>query len=155
MIQKISALIFVFSILFVSCKNEAELDLSKKFDPKSDPQTDLKFAITQAQSYDKRILLDVGGEWCKWCHILDDFIKKTPAVKSFIEEHYIVVKVNYSEENKNEKFLMKFPLIQGYPHFFILDKNGMLLQSQETGSLEENGSYSKQKMMEFLKQWAG
>lgn len=142
-------------ILIYSCKSESTFSPSKKFDPSADPQSDVGLAIKEAQNTDKRILLDVGGEWCKWCHMLDEFISNTPEVKSFIEEHYIVVKINYSKENENEKFLMKFPLIKGYPHFFVLDKNGTLLQSQETGSLEEGNGYSREKMMSFLRQWAG
>ena len=155
MIIKKLLVVLTIVALFVSCESKKETVTSKKFNSKSDPHVDLSLAVEEAQSAGKRILIEVGGDWCKWCHILDDFIKKTPEVKSLLEKNYVYVKVNYSEENKNEKFFMKFPMIQNYPHFFVLDKTGMVLQSQETKELEEGNSYNKQKMLDFLKQWAG
>ena len=50
-------------------------------------------------------------------------------------DNYEVVKVNYSPENKNEKVLSQYPKIPGYPHIFILDKNGKLLRSEDTSLL--------------------
>ncbi len=64
------------------------------------------------------------------------------------------MKVNFSKENKNEKFLSKYPEIPGYPHIFVLDKNGKLLHSQNTGELESGSNHDKKKMMDFLKKWA-
>ena len=63
------------------------------------------------------------------------------------------MKINYSEENKNEKFLSQYPKVDGYPHFFVLDKNGKLLYSQNTGLLEKEKSYDREKFMTFLKKW--
>lgn len=63
------------------------------------------------------------------------------------------MKVNYSPENKNEEFLSNYPKIQGYPHFFVLDENGKLLHSQDTGKLEEGKNYNAQKFIDFLKLW--
>ena len=36
------------------------------YDPKRDPAADLKTAMAEAQRGGKRILLEVGGEWCPW-----------------------------------------------------------------------------------------
>ncbi len=101
----------------------------------------------------KRIILDVGGEWCKWCHIIDKFIDEQTEINEYLNNHYILLKINYSEENKNEKFLSQYPEIEGYPHFFVLEKNGELLHSQNTGLLEEGKSYDPEKFMNFLKEW--
>ena len=102
----------------------------------------------------KRIILDVGGEWCIWCHRIDAFIEQNSEIKDFLNKHFIVVKVNYSEENKNEKFLSRYPKVDGYPHFFVLDDKGKLLHSQNTGLLEKEKSYDTGKFLSFLKKWA-
>ena len=39
----------------------------EKFDPARNPSDDLKAAIETASKENKRIILDVGGEWCGWC----------------------------------------------------------------------------------------
>ena len=42
------------------------------YDPARDPAADLKSAMTEAQRDGKRILLEVGGEWCVWCQFLNN-----------------------------------------------------------------------------------
>ncbi len=125
-----------------------------KFDPSRNPKSDLKNAIALAEATNKRIILDVGGEWCIWCHRLDKFFEENADIKNFMKENFVVVKVNYSPENKNEKFLSKYPKIPGYPHLFVLDKNGKFLHSQDTGKLESGKGYSKDSVMTFLNTWA-
>ncbi|NUN07765.1 MAG: thioredoxin family protein [Ignavibacteriaceae bacterium] len=123
------------------------------FDPTRDPFVDLKQAVAEAKKENKNILLDVGGEWCIWCHRIDEFITNDKEIKEGFESAFVILKVNFSKENKNEKFLSQYPKIPGYPHFFILDKNGKFLESQDTGELESGKSYSKQKFLEFVNKW--
>jgi len=145
--------VFFLVLIFSLTANAQSKDSLAGFDPNSNPFDDLKTAVDSAQKSDKKIILDVGGEWCIWCHRIDAFMHGTVEVKSLIDENYIVVKVNYSKENKNEKFLSNYPAIEGYPHFFVLDKTGKLLHSQNTGELEENDDYSKEKFLTFLNKW--
>jgi len=127
---------------------------AEKFDPKRDPAADLKTAMTTARQEHKKILLDVGGEWCIWCHRLDDFIAGEQTLHQYMAEHYVVVKVNFSEENPNKAFLSRFPAIDGYPHLFVLDQDGKLLRSQSTGDFESGKGYSAAAIEAFLRKWA-
>jgi len=135
-------------------QTKSEYKLILKFEPQRDAAKDIANAIQYAKAVHKNILLDVGGNWCIWCHRIDEFINSPPAIKNFLEENYVEVKINYSKENKNEEVLLKFPKIEGYPHIFVLDSKGKLLHSQDTGLLEKDKSYSPEKFMEFLKKWA-
>ncbi len=126
-----------------------------KFDPKRDSEKDIADAVKLATKQNKRILLDVGGEWCSWCHKLDKFFATNVEAGKILREKYVVVKVNFSPENKNEKVLSKFPAVKGYPHLFVLDKSGKLLHSQDTGELETGPEHDAAKVIPFLKKWAG
>ena len=126
----------------------------EKFDPKRDAAKDIHAAVVQAKHAGKRVLLDVGGEWCIWCHRLDTLFATHPDLDEFLHKNFVVVKVNYSKENKNEKLLSKYPKIPGYPHIFILDNNSKLLCSQDTGELESGKGHDPEKVMTFLKKWA-
>ena len=56
-----------------------------KFDPSRNPAEDLKNAVVEAKRSDRRIILDVGGEWCIWCHRIDEFIENDKEVSSLIK----------------------------------------------------------------------
>jgi thiol:disulfide interchange protein len=125
----------------------------EKFDPARDPEQDVKVAMVEAKRTGKRILLDVGGEWCIWCRRLDTLFMKNPDLADQLHQGFVTVKVNYSKENKNEKFLSGFPKIPGYPHLFVLDPSGMLLHSQDTGALESGKGHDPAKVVEFMNAW--
>jgi thiol:disulfide interchange protein len=125
-----------------------------RFDPARDAAKDIEQAVRLASASGRRVLLDVGGEWCVWCHRLDQLFADNPDLSAFLEKHYVVVKVNWSKENKNEEVLSRYPKVAGYPHLFVLEKDGSLLHSQETGALEEGKGHSKEKVLAFLKEWA-
>jgi len=130
-------------------------DTREKFEPKRDASKDIQNAIKKATKENKRILLDVGGEWCIWCKRLDEFFETNSDARQYLKEKYVVVKVNFSQENENKEVLSKYPKIPGYPHLFVLDKGGKLLHSQDTGLLETGDHHDHDKVMTFLKKWAG
>ncbi len=125
------------------------------FDPSRDAVKDFEAAKAEAKKSGKRILLDVGGNWCSWCRLLDRFYGEQKDLRDLRDRHYVTLLVNYSPEQKNEAFLSQFPRIKGYPHFFVLDASGKLLHSQDTGVLEDGKGYSREKMAAFLKAWKG
>ena len=125
-----------------------------EFDSTRDPVKDVGDAVVEAKRTGRRILLDVGGNWCKWCHYLDSFWEKNKDVADFLHEKFIYVKVNYSKGNENKDFLSKYPKIPGYPHFFVLNTDGTLLWSQDTSELESGQGHDHDKVLAFLKKWA-
>jgi thiol:disulfide interchange protein len=125
-----------------------------KFNPSADPVKDLEGAVDEARRNHRRIILDVGGEWCSWCHTLDRFYAAQADLMALRERGFVWMKVNWSPENQNRAFLSRYPAIKGYPHLFVLDADGKLLHSQDTSLLEQGSSYSLDKMFEFLKTWA-
>lgn len=133
---------------------EAPVYVAAEYDPARNPEDDLNEAVKLAQSSGKRILIEVGGSWCSWCRALDRFIHENRTVAGKLEQDFLVLKVNYSEENRNESFLSRFPEIPGYPHLFVLDADGSFLYSQSSAPLEEGKSYSEEAFMAFLNEWS-
>lgn len=132
----------------------AVAQLAGGFDPARDPSSDLQVAIAAARRDDKRIILDVGGDWCGWCRRLDALVDGDAGIRALRDHHFVWMKVNYSEENENQRFLSRFPQAKGYPHLFVLDSDGELLHSQFTGVLEQGKGYDREKLIAFLKKWA-
>lgn len=167
--QGILLMLWCGVVLFVGCRpaddqdSEAEftptvtidspLFFVAEYDPVRDPAADLTNAVVEAQQSSRRILLDVGGEWCGWCLILDEFVTQNSEINQALRQNFVIVKVNYSQDNFNDAFLQQFPTAAGYPHFYILESDGTFLHSQNTAELEEGQSYNPAVFMAFIEKW--
>ena len=124
-----------------------------RYDPGRDAAADIDAAVAEAKRSGRHVLIEVGGEWCAWCHRLDDYLKRNKKLNVLLERNFVMVKVNYSPENENEEVLSRYPEVAGYPHFFVLDGQGKLLRSQDTAKLEKGKSYHARKFKRFLTRW--
>lgn len=143
-------IIFMFIISNLILSQTVEYS---KYDPSKNPEEQLKQALVEAQKNNKNIMLFVGGEWCPWCRMLSKVFSTEGSIKTTANLYYVMLKINFSPDNKNEKFLSQYPKFKGYPHIFVLDSKGKLLQSQDTAELEEGKGYNNNKIIKFLKKW--
>lgn len=138
-------------MLFASVVFGGEYKQAISFDPQRDAAKDISEAIKEAGISNKRILIDVGGNWCPWCRKLGAIFDGDTLVKAAINDNFVLVKLNYSKENKNERVLSRYPKISGYPHIFLLEKDGKFLLSQTTDIFESGKGYDRDKIIQFLK----
>jgi thiol:disulfide interchange protein len=135
-------------------KQESKYVPVHEYDPQRDAAADIERAVAEAKRTKKHVLLEVGGKWCVWCRIMDAYFEANPDVLKLREDNFVTVKVNFSPENENKEVLSKYGEIAGYPHLFVLDAEGKLLQSQGTGVLEAGKSYDKERFVSFLRKWS-
>lgn len=126
---------------------------SRIYDVNRNPNADGRAALKLAKETNRRVLIEVGGDWCVWCHVLDRFINDHPELKSRLHETFVVLKVNVSDENDNAEFMASLPPNIGYPHMYVTDANGTVLHSQDTAEFRMNGKYSEQRFLAFLDRW--
>ncbi len=126
---------------------------STVYDTNRDPNDDGRDALKLARQTNRKVLIEVGGDWCSWCHIMDRFIKDHPNVESRLHETFVVLKVSIDEENDNAEFMSAFPPVKGYPHMYITDNRGNILYSQDTTIFWENDEYSEKRFMDFFDRW--
>jgi hypothetical protein len=127
------------------------------YNPSSDAKSDIKNIIKKAKAEHKYILLQGGGNWCKWCIEFHRFCKADKQIDSIIDANYIWYHLNYSKENKNEDLFKKYAYPQrfGFPVFIILDENGNRIHTQNSEYLEDGkSSYDKNKIISFLNNWS-
>lgn len=125
-----------------------------KYDPKRSAARDIDDAVAEAKRTNRRILLEVGGEWCSWCHILDEFFDKHADLTALRDKNFVTVKINFSDENPNKEVLSRYGEINGYPHIFVLASDGKLLHSQDTAVFEEGRGYVLERLTTFLTHWS-
>jgi thioredoxin-related protein len=124
-----------------------------RLDPARDARADIQAAVVEASRTGKRVLLDVGGNWCGYCEELDQLFEEHSDLKDLRDRYFITVTVNYSTEEKNQKALAAYPPIEGIPHFYVLDAQGNMLHSEHVADLRQPGRYSPEKMRQFLNTW--
>ncbi len=151
--MKSTLILFLFFVLSESIFATEPPQYSLRYDPKRDAMQDGYAAIKLSKETNRRILIEVGGDWCKWCHLLDRFLNKHSDIKTQLHKTFVLLKVNVSEENDNHAFLKVFPPPLGYPHMYVMESNGKLLLSKDTGEFLVNGKYSKQRFKEFFEQF--
>jgi thioredoxin-related protein len=127
---------------------------ASKYDPNRNAAQDIRDAISEAQRSGRRILLEVGGEWCGWCHTLDQFFAERSELMRLRDQNFVTVKINFSHENENQELLSQYPTIPGFPHIFVLSSDGKLLHSQNTSELESGKSYNLERLTTLLTTWA-
>jgi thiol:disulfide interchange protein len=157
LINPVIGLMFFLCPPVLAVAQELAQDLppfSTAYDPARDPFADGHAALRLARTSNRRVLIELGGDWCSWCHRLDDFLKRNPDIRTRLHQTFVMLKVNVSDANDNAEFLNAFPKPLGYPHMYVADTDGKLLLSKDTAELQQQGKYSRQRFLEFFEKWA-
>jgi thioredoxin-related protein len=130
---------------------------TKLYNPAANADADIKAAILEAKKENKYVLLQGGGNWCKWCIEFARFCKEDKKIDSVISNSFVWYHLNWSKENENKKIFNKYGYPQrfGFPVFIILDGNGNRIHTQNSAYLEDGKkSYDRHKVQEFLEMWS-
>jgi len=94
-----SLLFFVASgLTYQSCVSDASASTPSKI--KSTKQwTTLENAIKLSKKDNKKILIDVYTDWCKWCKVMDEKTFQNAEMKSHLEKNYHLVKFNAEQKD--------------------------------------------------------
>ena len=131
-------------------------DSTKLYNPKAYAAKDVAQAVLKAKNENKRVLLQIGGNWCVLCYRLNAFVQLDSALKNIVAANYIIYHLNYSPENKNGAYLKTIgsPQRFGFPVLVVLDGEGKPLHTQPGGALQKGNGYSFEKVHAFLTQWS-
>ena len=141
--------------LFAACGGPAEpkapAGAKPLYETGRDVAADIQAAIAKARAEKKRILVEAGGDWCPWCHTMHKFYEANPKLAELRDKKFVVVPVAVESGKPLPKALAAYPPPAGFPHLWVLDENGSMLQSQDTSKLEKGESYDLEKFEFFLK----
>lgn len=127
------------------------------YNPQADAAADIANAVKKAKLEHKFVLIQAGGNWCRWCIEFARLAKADTTIDSLLNKNFVWSHLNYSKENKNKKIFAQYEYPQrfGFPVFIILDENGHRIHTQSSEYLEDGKkSYDKNKVLSFLEMWS-
>lgn len=132
-----------------------EAPLPKVYDEGINAMDQIEMALEEARNTGRKVICQVGGNWCPWCLRFANFITKDDEIATIVEKNYVYIHVNTSKENKNTEALRRLgnPGRFGYPVLVILDRQGQVMHIQNSSYLELDKSYDRKKVLEFFLNW--
>ncbi|MBU2894623.1 thioredoxin family protein [Colwellia sp. D2M02] len=155
--------LFALSMIGIACAKSPAITVysannlpiySKVYDDTRDPFKDATDALALAKTSNRQVLIEVGGNWCSWCHKMDAFLEENPDIYQALHSQYVLLKINVSDSNENEAFMSSLPPVLGYPHMYVSTSTGKMLLSKDTAELLVDGNYSREQWLTFLHKWS-
>jgi thioredoxin-like negative regulator of GroEL len=112
-------------------------------------------ALAKAQN--KRLLIDLGGNWCGDCRVLAGTMD-LPEVKAWLKRHYVLVMVDVGRFDKNLQVPAQYGIterLKGVPSLLVVDpRTDTLLNDGQTAALASARKMSPQGLADYLARWA-
>ena len=130
------------------------------YDTAADGKALVSAALMQAKAEHKHVLVKFGANWCIWCRRLHAMLEENPTVHAALTKNYVLVQVDVnhrSGKKRNEALIEQYgnPVRLGLPVLIVLDADGKLLTTQDSGQLEDGKeAHDPVKVVAFLQQWA-
>ena len=134
---------------------QLETPLPVPYDDRADADKALAATIARAKANGKRVLIDLGGNWCTDCRILAA-VMELPELKPFIAKHYEVVEIDVGRMNRNLQIPAKYGVTKlvGVPTVLIVETNGTLINATNSADLADARSMNPQGIANWLARWA-
>lgn len=125
------------------------------YNEQADADRDVAAAKARAKAKGKRLLIDLGGNWCADCRILAG-VFELPEIKRFIAQHYEVATVDIGRLNKNQQIAARYGItkLDGVPALLVVDpKSDRLLNQGRLFALADARHMTPQALADWLAQW--
>ena len=128
----------------------------KPYDESANADAAVNAAFVRAKKDGKRVLIDLGGNWCTDCIVLANVLE-LPEVKSFVDAHFEFVEVDVGRFDRNLQIPKRFGIVkrlEGVPALLIAEPDGTLVNKGHVSALADARSMTPQGIANWLAQWA-
>lgn len=126
------------------------------YDEAANADAQVASAFARAQKSHKRVLIDLGGNWCVDCLILANFVR-LPEMRRFMTAHYEEVLVDVGRFNRNLQIPARFGItkkLEGVPALLIATPDGKLVNGGDIFAVSEAQSMTPQTLASYLAKYA-
>jgi len=122
----------------------------------ADADAAVNAAFARAKKNGKRVLIDLGGNWCGDCIVLANLMQ-LPELKRFLAANFEIVSVDVGRFNKNLQIPARFGITQrldGVPSVIIAEPDGTFVNPGHIAALADARHMTPQAIANWLAQWA-
>ena len=126
------------------------------YDEKADADAAVARAFARAKTSGKRVLLDLGGNWCPDCIVLFNFMK-LPEIRRFVDTHYEVVEVDVGRFNRNLHIPAKLCFtekLRGVPAVLVFTPDRKLVNRGDVFTTANANTMTPQGLADYLARYA-
>ena len=127
------------------------------YDEKADGGAQVAAARALAKKTHRRLLIDLGGNWCLDCRLLAGTID-LPEMKRFVDKHFVIVTVDVGRFDKNGQIASGYGIkgrLKGVPAVLVVDpRSNRLLNAGHETELADARSMGPQALANWLAKWA-
>ena len=143
----------------MAIKSYAELQtpIPPPYDEKANADAALDQALAKAKVNGKRVLIDLGGNWCGDCLVLSATMHR-PELQAFVKRYFEVVTVDVGRFDRNLQIPARYGLkdrLEGVPALLVVDpKSGKQIVSKaEITALANARAMSPQGLADWIAKW--
>ncbi|HEX2759391.1 MAG TPA: thioredoxin family protein, partial [Rhizomicrobium sp.] len=109
-----------------------------------------------AKKSGKRVLIDLGGNWCPDCIVLANFLH-LPEMRRFMDRHYEVAMVDVGRFDRNLQVPARFGFktrLKGVPTLLIATPDGKLVNRNDVFATTSASSMTAKSLADYLAKYA-
>ncbi|MDB5683612.1 MAG: thiol reductase thioredoxin [Sphingomonas bacterium] len=122
----------------------------------ADADAQIAAARARARKAGKKLLIDLGGNWCPDCRVLAGILH-LPEVRAFVARHYEVVMVDVGRFDRNGQVAAHYGVkgrLPGVPAVLIVDpRTDRLLNAGRITALADARGMTPQALADWLAEW--
>ncbi|WP_375293425.1 thioredoxin family protein [Novosphingobium sp. G106] len=125
------------------------------YDEAADADRQVAAAKARARAEGKKLLIDLGGNWCPDCRVLAGIIA-LPEVSAFVRRHYVFVTVDIGRLDKNTQIARHYGIdrLKGVPALLVVDpRSDRLVNADRIFALSDARHMTPQALADWLAQW--
>lgn len=130
--------------------------LMQPYDEHANADAAVAAAFEWVKKSHKRVLIDLGANWCVDCIVLANFLK-LPEMQRFMSAHYETVAVDVGRFDRNLQIPARFGItgrLKGVPTLLIATADGKLVNGNDVFATVDASTMTPQALADYLAKYA-